>query len=75
MIESHVIADMVKLEIFLHSLGKRKICFEAVLTGQTIVKLFSRQERSFVKSLILVDVVVAENFFLLYYLNHFICRV
>ena len=71
-ITSHVIADMLELKVPPHWLGTRIICFEAVLTGQPIVELLARRERGFIKSLEIVDVIVAENSLLLYLLNHFI---
>ena len=66
------VADMLELKVTPHSLGTRIIRFGAVLTGQPIVELFARRERSLVKSLELVNVIVAKNSLLLYQLNHFI---
>ena len=57
---------MLELKVPPHSLSARIIRFGAVLTGQPIVELFARRERSLVKLLELVDVVVAENSLLLY---------
>ena len=71
-IKSHVFADMLQLKVPPHSLGRGMIHFRAVLTGQPIVELLASWERNFVKSLELVDVIVAEHLLLLYQLNHFI---
>ena len=63
---------MLELKVPPHSLGTRIICFKAVLAGQPIVELLARRERGFIKSLELVNIIVAENSLLLYQLNHFI---
>ena len=72
---SHVIADMLKIEICSHSLSARINSFGAALTGQPIVELLASRKRSYVKSLELVDVILAKHFFLLYQQNYFIFRV
>ena len=66
---------MLKHKVFSHSLGARIIRIEAVFIGQLNVELLARRERSLVKSLELVDVIIAENSRLVYQLNHFIYRV
>ena len=63
---------MLELKVPPHSMGTRIICFGAVLTGQPIVELLARRKRGFIKSLELVNVIVAENSLLFYQLNHFI---
>ena len=57
---------MLKLKVRQHSLSTRIIRFRAVITGQPIIELFARRERSFVKSLELVNLIIAENSLLLY---------
>ena len=74
-IKQHVRAYVLNFKVPPHSLGSRKIRFGALITGQSIEELSGRRKLSFIKSLELVDVVIAKHAFQLGQLKHLICYI